>query len=712
MEPIQIIKEYKIIKIIGRGGCGIVYLAQKGNKDEYYALKKIPILTKEEKENYEKILNAILKINNEYIIKYYEYFIENDFLYIIMEYGGDSDLKKFIEKYNDKNELISEEIINEIILGICSGLKEIHKNKLIHRDLTPDNIFINENNKIKIGDFSVSRVLTTLKNYTKSQVGKLHYLAPEMVNKENYNYKVDIYALGCIIYELFTLNEYYETKFGNYQEINSDIYNSKWQYLINFLLNSDYNNRPDIEDIYNFIINKTPLNIINEDTLINKIIQIENNVVSNDISLHPDIFDINGDKSNGWTENGKRGGEKYIPPLGWIGIGLKVIDKYENNIWLGKNNIKGEYCVAYYGLNNILNKKEKIIEDLNSYILDIRNLYSESIFNNEDDKRSGFLGFIRKKCGKGVCLFQDPKYAECSAGIIKLNDIEYKMLLMCRVNPTKIRQPTQYDNFWILNPASNEIRPYRILLKRNNNNSLSLDEKIKVSIKPIDYIMNAIYSKDYSFYNLKNDRRFNDLFYNIQYLVVEIFAARVYSSIYYKFLSSYMLNQKIIPSIDHFYNNFLGFSKEQLDSFICCLQNEIRNIKNVENNTIVYMSLPVKFDNSINIGSQFYFPTFVSTSKNRDVSLAFLKNKNKKEGTLIKINIQNNGIDDNHPNYCLYIENISLTRGQEEVVICSHCYFQVTKVNRSNPYDYIDLVCKGYLLDEFYLKDKNKSGSK
>ena len=129
MESIQIIKEYKIIKIIGRGGCGIVYLVQKGNNDEYYALKKIPILTKEEKENYEKILNAILKINNEYIIKYYEYFIENDFLYIIMEYGGDSDLKKFIKKYNDKNELISEEIINEIILGICSGLKEIHKNK-------------------------------------------------------------------------------------------------------------------------------------------------------------------------------------------------------------------------------------------------------------------------------------------------------------------------------------------------------------------------------------------------------------------------------------------------------------------------------------------------------------------------------------------------------------------------------------------------------
>ena len=327
-----------------------------------------------------------------------------------------------------------------------------------------------------------------------------------MKNTENYNYKVDIYALGCIIYELFTLKEYYERKFGDYEEINSDIYNSKWQYLINLLLNPDYNKRPDIEDIYNFIINKNSINI---ETLIYKINQIQNNIVVRDILINPNIFDVNGDKLQGWTENGKRGGENYIPPLGWIGIGLKVLDKYENNIWLSKNNIKGEYCVAYYGLNNILNNKEKIIEDLNSYISDIRNLNSERIFENEDDKRSGFLGFFGKKCGRGVCLFPDPKYAECSPGIIKLNGIEYKILLMCRVNPTKIRQPIQYDNFWILNPTSTEIRPYRILLKRNNNNSISLSEKIKVNIEPIDYIMNAIYSNNYSFYNLKNDKRFS-----------------------------------------------------------------------------------------------------------------------------------------------------------------------------------------------------------
>ena len=68
-----------------------------------------------------------------------------------MEYGGESDLNKFIKQYKDKDTFIDEKIIANIIIQICLGLKEIHKNNLIHRDLTPNNIFIDKKNKIKIG---------------------------------------------------------------------------------------------------------------------------------------------------------------------------------------------------------------------------------------------------------------------------------------------------------------------------------------------------------------------------------------------------------------------------------------------------------------------------------------------------------------------------------------------------------------------------------
>ena len=73
-------KGYQIKQRIGIGGCGAVYLAQKGNKN--YAIKKIIDLTKDEIEYYQKILNALFNIKSEYVIKYYESFVENECLYI------------------------------------------------------------------------------------------------------------------------------------------------------------------------------------------------------------------------------------------------------------------------------------------------------------------------------------------------------------------------------------------------------------------------------------------------------------------------------------------------------------------------------------------------------------------------------------------------------------------------------------------------------
>ena len=82
----------------------------------------------------------------------------------------------FINDYKNRDEPINESIIKSIILQICKGLKDIHDNKIIHRDLTPDNIFIDKNNKIKIGDFGVSKIMITFNNYAKTQIGKLNYL--------------------------------------------------------------------------------------------------------------------------------------------------------------------------------------------------------------------------------------------------------------------------------------------------------------------------------------------------------------------------------------------------------------------------------------------------------------------------------------------------------------------------------------------------------
>ena len=85
-------------------------------------------------------------------------------------------------------------------------------------------------------------------------LGPDYYAAPEILIKGIYNEKSDIYSLGCIIYELFTLNTYYDDRIMNeIKEINSDIYNNKWQKLIDLSLEPDYNKRFDINHAIKFL---------------------------------------------------------------------------------------------------------------------------------------------------------------------------------------------------------------------------------------------------------------------------------------------------------------------------------------------------------------------------------------------------------------------------------------------------------------------------
>ena len=125
-------------------------------------------------------------------------------IHILMEYCGENNLRIFINKYINNKTCIEEKIIKKIIKQICLGLKEIHNKKIIHRNLKPEKIFINENMDIKIGDFGISKQLNFNATFaiTKNRAGADHYIAPEILIKGIYNEKSDIWSLGCIIYEL------------------------------------------------------------------------------------------------------------------------------------------------------------------------------------------------------------------------------------------------------------------------------------------------------------------------------------------------------------------------------------------------------------------------------------------------------------------------------------------------------------------------------
>ena len=236
----QNLSKYKIINKLGEGSFGKVYKVQNKIDKNIYVIKSINIKSKTQ-EGLKTIENEALilkQINSEYIVKYVDSFIDSEHFNIVMEYCDNKDLKSFINTHKNNNELINEEVIYNIILDICYGIKEIHSKNLIHRDLKPENLFISKDYKIKIGDFGISKQLINTVNYANTNKGTYNYMAPEIINGEKHNKKVDIWSLGCILYELLTLNLCFGCAFiggliqdinkNNHGTIDTNIYNKEW----------------------------------------------------------------------------------------------------------------------------------------------------------------------------------------------------------------------------------------------------------------------------------------------------------------------------------------------------------------------------------------------------------------------------------------------------------------------------------------------------
>jgi ribulose bisphosphate carboxylase small subunit len=196
---------------------------------------------------------------------------------------------------------------------------------------------------------------------------------------------------------------------------------------------------------------------------LNRLQSIDSSLVLDGILLNPELLDSAGNNLNqGWGYNEKRGGRPYYPPQGWKGYGLKVVHKYDkgNDDWLAYNGRVGEWCVAYHGVANGQGSKEVAYITGNIYKKEFKPSTWGKATYDDDLRHPG------KKCGLGVYCSPNPAYAERYAGITQFNGERYKCVLMLRINPQKIRQSASYPEEYILEPTTNDIRPYRILLKK------------------------------------------------------------------------------------------------------------------------------------------------------------------------------------------------------------------------------------------------------
>ena len=202
-------KKYQILKVIGDGTYGKVYSGVNKETNEKVAIK----ILKNKMSSWEECVlqnevRFLGKLNNENIVKLLEVNREqNNEVSYIFELC-DCNLFEFIEKHRKQKMFISEAKVRNIIYQITCGIKYLHSKNIMHRDLKPENILmILNNNLVKIADFGTAKEIPDFKdNSLTDYVCTRWYRAPECTLKSNsYNEKIDIWAIGCIMAELYTL---------------------------------------------------------------------------------------------------------------------------------------------------------------------------------------------------------------------------------------------------------------------------------------------------------------------------------------------------------------------------------------------------------------------------------------------------------------------------------------------------------------------------
>ncbi|KAI9455262.1 kinase-like domain-containing protein [Lactarius psammicola] len=216
--------QYEPIDVIGNGSFGIIRKVRRKQDGVILAQKEIDFERMNERDRKQVVaeVNILKDLDHDHIVRYYDRHVDRDagILYIFMEYCGGGDLSSVIKQAQKNNRLIPEETVWHYFMQILLALHYCHhpnatsnsrsggsaaegerKAPILHRDIKPDNVFLDENNSVKLGDFGLSKVLTQA-SLANTYVGTPYYMSPELIQEKAYDSKSDIWSLGCLIYEL------------------------------------------------------------------------------------------------------------------------------------------------------------------------------------------------------------------------------------------------------------------------------------------------------------------------------------------------------------------------------------------------------------------------------------------------------------------------------------------------------------------------------
>ena len=630
------IREYQILEKIGKGTFGTVYKVKKYNESFLYVIKQIPLneLTEEQIKQVNTEAKLLSLINSNFVVKYFESFIDNYELFIVMEYCDNGDLYHFLQEQQIKSTPLKEDLVWQIFIKITLGLSTIHKMKILHRDLKTLNIFLNKDMGVKIGDLGIAKQLNQ-GSFANTLIGTPYYISPEMCEDKPYNQKSDVWALGCILYELCTFRHPFDATnqgalFLKIMKENPEpifaCYSSNLQKLVNQILEKNYEKRPSCLDILNnpIVIEKAKKfglyhelekacygnNEINSQTLnniynnndYNNFMNAQNGVTQtlNNYDLQNNYIDTENILLKTQLEepnnNNKIFVKKLVEPIKDIRAqnikqrnGLsrdKKIIQNNNNNYVNINQFGNDKNIIQYidPINiNLINKTEYSNYPVVPQYKILNNNYN--LVNQDYYYLNNNINYTNLNAVYNNDINQNNIYYNALLNNNNINANQYSSIPFPKKEPMKIAKVTKiYDQ---PNPRQiiPKIKKYNTSIEDRNIDEINDSLSVSVKIVPMDQDRNLIYPENIKDSDINNYPNYSD---NLEKYSEE-----------FPFDNIKYLNQTV--------NNIAGDNKEykfeiQKNNDLS-IKNEISNkfvIQKNSNNNINILSNENKFNNNNN----------------------------------------------------------------------------------------------------------------
>lgn len=221
-------KDFRVVENCGKGSFASVYKVIRKSDNKIYAMKRVKIgkMSKKEISDALNEIRFLASIRHKNVVGFLESFLgeylpnyllftvslikvsfdltENNEteLCIVMEYCGCGDLLQKVERYKRRKQHIEENVIWRYLIQALKALQYLHEKGICHRDIKAANCFLAEDGSLKLGDMNVSKKLN--RGHCQTQIGTPYYMSPEIWNNRPYDASSDIWALGCMVYEVRT----------------------------------------------------------------------------------------------------------------------------------------------------------------------------------------------------------------------------------------------------------------------------------------------------------------------------------------------------------------------------------------------------------------------------------------------------------------------------------------------------------------------------